>query len=205
MSITGAEPAKPLSVLSAGGARRLPRHYLVTPPFGGDDFVARFSRSLGGGIRLAVFRDYALDDDDYLAVLRRLVAAAGPGAAVLAHNRPPAVSRAQAAGVHLSAAMLADCEDRPVPHGLWFAASCHNWAELEHARRTGADFATLGPVRRSASHPAREALGWDGFGRLAARAGLPVYAIGGMRKDDDQRSRECGGQGVAAIRGLWNH
>jgi 8-oxo-dGTP diphosphatase len=43
------------------------------------------------------------------------------------------------------------------------------------------DFALLGPVLPTASHPGQPTLGWDGFADLLADAGMPVFALGGMR------------------------
>lgn len=32
---------------------------------------------------------------------------------------------------------------------------------------------------------------------------IPVYALGGVSRDDLEQSFEAGGQGIAAIRSLW--
>jgi 8-oxo-dGTP diphosphatase len=67
----------------------------------------------------------------------------------------------------------------------------------------GCDFAVLGPVAATASHPGAKPLGWDGFAALRAGSALPLYAIGGLGADDLARARRQGAQGVAAIRALW--
>jgi 8-oxo-dGTP diphosphatase len=79
-------------------------------------------------------------------------------------------------------------------------ASCHDGEELELAAHLNADFATLSPVRSTASHPDAKPLGWDGFARLVADARLPVYALGGVEPVDLERARLAGAQGVAGIR-----
>jgi 8-oxo-dGTP diphosphatase len=81
-------------------------------------------------------------------------------------------------------------------------ASCHDARELDHAARLGADFATLSPVQRTASHPDVQPLGWDRFARWVADARLPVYALGGVGPPDLARARAAGAQGVAGIRGF---
>jgi 8-oxo-dGTP diphosphatase len=106
-------------------------------------------------------------------------------------------------GVHLRGAQLASLQARPLPAGLAVAASCHDAGELRHAERLGCDFAVLGPVSETASHPGAALLGWDGFAALRESVSLPIYAIGGLQPVDVAQARAHGAQGVAAIRGLW--
>jgi 8-oxo-dGTP diphosphatase len=65
------------------------------------------------------------------------------------------------------------------------------------------DYALLSPVKPTASHPWAPALGWNGFATLVASARLPVYALGGLGPNDQDRCFAHGGQGIAAISGLW--
>jgi len=71
------------------------------------------------------------------------------------------------------------------------------------AERIGADFITLSPVMRTTSHPEAEPLGWEGFEAIVNEVNLPVYALGGLGEKDLEIAWSKGGQGVAAIRGLW--
>ena len=82
-------------------------------------------------------------------------------------------------------------------------ASCHDARDLERARAAACDFAVLGPVRTTPTHPNEPTLDWSGFGELARGAGLPVFAIGGLGEDDMATAHWHGGQGIAAIRAYW--
>jgi 8-oxo-dGTP diphosphatase len=104
-------------------------------------------------------------------------------------------------GTHFSASDLMKLSEKP-ERGL-AAASCHTRAELEHAMRLGLDFAVLGPVKATATHPDAALLGWDGFARIARGASIPVYAIGGLRPADLDEARRHGAHGLAMIRGSW--
>ena len=119
---------------------------------------------------------------------------------VLLLNHDIELARELGVGVHLQAAQLRELRARPWRRGAWVGASCHDAEELELAARLGADFATLSPVRATASHPHAAPLGWERFARLVADARLPVYALGGVGPDDLQRARAAGAQGVAGIR-----
>ena len=106
-------------------------------------------------------------------------------------------------GLHLPARHLAACDRRPVAAGKLLGASSHDAAELARAVGLGADYAVLGSVQPTASHPGGVTLGWDRFGELVAPCRLPIYAIGGMAKADLSCAWAAGGQGIAAITSLW--
>ncbi len=189
-------------------ALRLPDRYLITPNVEHPArFLQCFRRALERGVRLAVFRDNRLDDDDYEELARRMATdAAAFHARVLLHDRDPALLAhpgAGAAGVHLSAAALRRCRRRPVAAGRWFGASCHNADELKTAASLDADFAVLGPVRETPGHPGARGLGWDAFATLVQDAPMPVYGLGGLGPEDLAQCRHHGGHGIAAIRSLW--
>lgn len=116
---------------------------------------------------------------------------------------PGDVAALGAAGFHATRERLRALRERPVPLGRWFGASCHGAADVERALKLGADYAVLGPVAATASHPGASPLGWEGFARLARGAGLPVYAIGGVGPGDLETAWRHGAQGVAGISAFW--
>jgi 8-oxo-dGTP diphosphatase len=121
----------------------------------------------------------------------------------LLNTDPALAERVASDGVHLSAARLAACRERPLPPGRLVAASCHDGQELEQAARVGVDFVVLSPVLATPSHPGAAPLGWGGLRALTERCPVPAYALGGMRREDLPLAWIHGAQGIAAIRGLW--
>lgn len=77
--------------------------------------------------------------------------------------------------------------------------TAHSLAEIGMARRARADAILLSPIFATRSHPGARALGPLRFRLLAARAGVPVIALGGM---DAARSCRIGCTHWAAIDGL---
>ncbi len=118
-------------------------------------------------------------------------------------NRDIELARALGVGVHLGSEQLLQLSQRPLPQGQLVAASCHDLQQLQAAQQLGCDFAVLGPVQATASHPDAVPLGWDAFAELRAQVSLPIYALGGMGRSHIAEARRHGGQGIAAIRGLW--
>lgn len=83
-----------------------------------------------------------------------------------------------------------------------FGVSTHNRAELDLAARLQADFAVLGHVLPTPSHPHEPALGWPRFATLSQSVTLPVYAIGGQNKQSLLTARHHGAHGIAGLRQL---
>jgi 8-oxo-dGTP diphosphatase len=86
-------------------------------------------------------------------------------------------------GVHLPCAQLMQLAERPdLP---LVAASCHNPPELARAAALELDFAVLGPVKETLSHPGVAGLGWAAlFAQLLENVSLPVFALGGLQRND---------------------
>jgi 8-oxo-dGTP diphosphatase len=89
---------------------------------------------------------------------------------------------------------------REIP-GL-IAVSAHDAADLDVARALNADFAVLGHVLDTPSHPGEPGMGWLRFAALAGPAGLPVFAIGGQSEATLADARQHGAHGIAGIRRL---
>ncbi len=121
---------------------------------------------------------------------------------LILNTRPDDPALARFGGCHLAARRLRECRGRPVREDQLLGASCHTREELELAESMGADYATLSPVRETASHPETEPLGWTRFRKLIHGLQLPVYALGGMTLDDLSAAGQHGARGVAGIRML---
>lgn len=89
-----------------------------------------------------------------------------------------------------------------VPAGRLVAVSAHDAEDLAAARTLGADFAVLGHVLDTASHPGVPGMGWARFAQLREEAGLPVFAIGGQSADTVADAVRHGAHGIAGIRYL---
>lgn len=195
------ERPMPVANLPIVAAARLPDFYAVTPePVSAEETLARLGAWFRNGVTLAQLRAKRMTPDTYAALAQRAVALAREHGATLLLNAPPELAVSlRAGGVHLTSARLMALRERPLPAEMWVAASCHCREELEHAERIGADFAVLGPVLLTRSHPGAPALGWERFHELTERAKLPVYALGGLGMGDLPRAWSGGAQGVAAL------
>ena len=185
-------------------ALQLPFEYAITHAgeIGTEAQLRLLDQRLAQGLSLIQVREKGMPAPELERFAAAVIAKArAHGAQVLINSDIELARRLGADGVHLAAAQLARLQHRPA-HG-WCSASCHNAAELARAAQFGVDFAVLGPVQATPTHPDAQALGWEGFARLVQGAAMPVFALGGMKPGDLETAWRCGAQGIAMVRGSW--
>ena len=180
-----------------------PDRYLVTPaPEDDAAWFEALEQVLATGVRRIQLRAPGLERSRWEALAHRAAGICRRGGAEILVNGDIELATALGVGLHLRASQLHALDRRPDVAGP-VGASVHDATELRLAAELGCDFAVLGPVAATVSHPGAIPLGWAGFARLRERTALPVYAIGGMGAGDMAQARAHGAQGIAAIRGLW--
>ena len=163
--------------------------------------VERLEAALSNGLRLIQIRDKNWPSAQRLwfaEVVTRLVHN-HPNALVLVNDDAHIARCVGADGLHLSSASLIECTQRP--DFEWIGASCHNALELAKAVELGCDYALLGPVLPTLTHPEASAMGWAEFTRLITDCPIPVFALGGMQGDMMLEAQQNGAHGIAMMRG----
>ena len=158
--------------------------------------------ALQQGLRMIQLREPDLDIVQREAFARRLlVLARRYGALVVFNDDAELARRLGADGVQLKSRTLSMLRERP--DFRWVGASCHDEAELAKAAALEVDYAVLGAVKQTATHPGVAGRGWSQFERIKREASMPVYALGGLGAADMTVARAAGAHGVAAIRQAW--
>ncbi len=185
-------------------ALQLPPLYAISnvAELGREEFLRRLQRALQGGLRLVQVREKAMPRDALRDLAMRTIELARKhGARVLLNSDIELAQDVGADGVHLNSAQLAACNARPDME--WCAASCHDARELRRAADLGLDFAVLGPVQPTPSHPGAAHLGWEEFAGLIKDSEIPVFALGGLHGEDSGTAWRHGAHGVALLRQAW--
>jgi 8-oxo-dGTP diphosphatase len=165
-------------------------------------FLARAGHAFAAGLKLAVVREKTWPAARVDAFARHMLALARRYGTTLLLNGDDAHARALGfAGVHWTADRLASATARP--RDLIVAASCHTRGDVAKAGGLALDFAMLGPVRATPTHPDAVPIGLDGFAERVAGARLPVFALGGLTPADLHAVIEHGAHGVALRRAAW--
>jgi len=165
--------------------------------------LGRIDNALRQGLRLVQVRGRGWPADLFARYAAEVVALAhARGARVLVNADIKLARLSGADGVHLTAAQLQGITQRP--EFPLVGASCHDAAELRRAEAAGADFAVLGPVLPTPTHPDALPIGWSGFRRMVADTRIPVLALGGMRPEHREQALTGGAHGLAMMRGAWS-
>jgi 8-oxo-dGTP diphosphatase len=185
-------------------ALALPPVYAISHAarYGIAGFLERLDAALAGGLRLIQLRERDLAPDALLELAREVVARAhAVGARVLVNGDVQLAAQAGADGVHLPGRQLMALAARPeLP---LFAASCHDPAELARAAELSADFVVLSQVLPTPTHPDVPGMGWERLGEMVRDYPVPVYALGGMRRELLDTAMRHGAHGIALLSGIW--
>ncbi len=184
----------------------LPAEYAIScaTVMGEARFLDSLQGRLAGELRLVQVRERSMRASALARLVERVVAAARPyGARVVVNSDVELARSAGADGVHLTERQLMTLESRPAFDLV--GASCHDSDSLRRAEALEVDFAVLGPVKATPTHPDACLLGWDGFRAIAANAAIPIFGIGGLTRTDFDAAWSHGAHGLAMIRGSWDH
>jgi len=190
-------------------AAQLSDFYLICPEPEADTrhYINNFKACLSAGVRLFQLRfsEQSHYDRHEALITELLELCKTSHSRLLINGSPEYAEKIGAHGAHLNSVRLLQLYERPLDKNFLVSASCHNSSELEHACKIDVDFAVLSPVNKTTSHDSAKPLGWGKFNDLVESVSVPVYALGGMRAEDMNKSREYGAQGVSVLSGIWNH
>jgi len=158
--------------------------------------------ALKGGVKALQLREKDLDDDDLLELARRLrLLTREYGARLLINGRLDICLEVGADGVHLGAGGVSiDEVRRSQGKELLIGYSAHSIDEACQAEAAGASYVTFGPVYPTPSKAAYgEPLGLEKLRQACGRLRIPLFALGGVKRDNLAAAMACGAHGIALI------
>jgi thiamine-phosphate pyrophosphorylase len=163
--------------------------------------VERVIAAVRGGATSVQVRLKDTSARDVVDITRKLVTSVS--VPVIVNDRADIALAAGAAGVHLGEADLPVSAIRKfAPAEFIIGASLGSEAELANAK--AADYVGIGPIFGTDSKgDAGNAIGVEGFTRLAKLGGLPAVAVGGITAETASQIVAAGAAGVAVINAIF--
>jgi len=163
--------------------------------------VERVAAAVRGGATSVQVRLKSASPREVVEITRKIIGQVS--VPVIVNDRADIALAAGAAGVHVGEADLpVSAIRRFAPASFIIGASLGGDAELLNAKE--ADYVGIGPVFSSDSKSdAGDAIGVEGFKRLAALVQLPAIAVGGITPDRALQIMVHGAAGVAVVNAIF--
>lgn len=158
--------------------------------------------ALKGGIKAVQLREKDLSGRDlYETAMAMRDLTSRYGAKLIINDRADIALAVDADGVHLGGGSLPVRAARRLLGGRkLIGVSCHDRASALEAEENGADFITFGPVYYTPSKAAYgEPVGIEALKETAGLLRIPVFALGGVKKENIREVMAAGARGIALI------
>ena len=164
-------------------------------------------RAIAGGVDRIQIREKDMTARELYSIARcALTLAAGHRTRILINGRCDIALAAGAHGVHLPANSISPASVRAItPRGFEIGVSTHARCEILAAQQEGADFVVFGPVFDPLSKtPYQTSTGLDGLRESVRGVAIPVFALGGITRENASACIQAGAAGIAGI-SLFQH
>lgn len=167
-----------------------------------NSLFAAIEEALKGGVKAVQLREKDLGTRSLLPMaysLRELTSEYG--AKLFINDRVDIAMAVDADGVHLGGqSMPAYAARKAAGEALVIGVSAHSITDAIKAEEEGADFITLGPIFETPSKKKYgQPLGPGLLSKARAKISMPVFAIGGIKKERVDTVLESGATGIALI------
>jgi len=182
----------------------LPTLYLISDrkQILGRSLIVALEAVLDGGARMIQLREKDLSGRelfDLAAKVRGLTAKYG--AKLLINDRVDIAIAVDADGVHLPASSFNPVDARKlIGRDKIIGLSAHSEADVIRAEREGADFVTFSPIYHTPSKAGYgEPQGLERLEEVCSKVNIPIYALGGIKRENVRDLMGRGASGVAMI------
>lgn len=168
-----------------------------------EDFLARVDAICAAGIDGIILREKDLSEVSYRSLASDVLQICRDRETPCAlHTYPAAAQQLQAEALHLplhAFLALGEKEKRAFPT---IGVSCHSLDDVVAAQEGGCSYVTLGHIFATDCKRGLPGRGLAFLDEVCRRANVPVYAIGGINRDNIARVRDAGASGACIMSGL---
>ena len=151
------------------------------------------------GISRVILREKDLPEEEYAALAKRVLGV--PKIELFSHNFPSVAQELSVKKIHLPLAKLTQeiCAEFET-----VGASVHSVEEAVLAEKLGAAYVTAGHIFATDCKKGVPPRGLEFLENVCKSVKIPVYAIGGITRENMRLALETGAAGVCVMSGLMN-
>ena len=168
-----------------------------------EDFLARVDAICAAGIDGIILREKDLSEVSYRSLASDVLQICRDRETPCAlHTYPAAAQQLHAKALHLplhAFLALGEKEKRVFPT---IGVSCHSLDDVVAAQEGGCSYVTLGHIFATDCKKGLPGRGLAFLSEVCRHASVPVYAIGGINRDNIARVRDAGASGACIMSGL---
>lgn len=156
-------------------------------------------RRLEGRIDILILREKDMPEQDYEELAARVKEVCGEtGITLICHTFPGAAERIGCPRIHLPFPRFM----KEQPGGFEkIGVSVHSLKEALAAERAGADYLIAGNIFETACKEGLPGKGTDFLREICEAAAIPVYGLGGITEENEDRIRKAGAAGACRMSG----
>lgn len=169
----------------------------------GEDFLSRIEKIAKAFPAGIILREKDLTEAEYLRLASKVVKICEAyGVPCILHSFVKAAVELKADAIHLPLPALLQMNEADKAHFSVIGASCHSAEDAISAEEQGCTYITAGhifPTRCKEGVPPR---GVEFLREICKSVSVPVYAIGGINRENMQAVREAGAKGACIMSGF---
>jgi thiamine-phosphate pyrophosphorylase len=171
-----------------------------------DNFIEAVEKSIKGGARIVQLREKETFYDEIILLAKELLKVTKKYDVPLIINDSPEIARETGAdGVHLGGDDTSIDNARSLLGSeAIIGVSCYNQIERGlNAIKSGADYVAFGTPYNTPTKPDREPTSIEILNKAVNLINIPVFAIGGITKDNAKPILETGVDGIAVVTSVF--
>ena len=165
-----------------------------------ENFAERTRKIARAGADGIILREKDLEEGAYQALSREVLD--GCGDKLILHSFPEVALNLKISRIHLPLPLLRSLSENQRQKFTVLGASCHSLHDVQEAESLGCTYVTLGHIFATDCKKGLPPRGLAFLEDVAKNTRLPVYAIGGIGRDNIRLIREAGASGACIMSGL---
>ena len=168
-----------------------------------DNFFDRIEEIAKSNTNAIVLREKDLSQDEYYNLSIKVIAICNKyNTTCILHNYPDVAKKLNCKNIHLPLNVLEKLSDKEKDYFNILGASCHSVDDAIKAQKLGCTYIFAGHIYDTDCKKGLKGRGLNFLSDVCKSVEIPVYAIGGMCKDNYKSVIDNGGSGSAVMSGL---